>query len=117
MAERLATIIAALADGSDVDWHAADGGTGQRRRRVQTLRSIGSIISAHRTLQPLRRGDASPTPVTAPRTSPPDTSFGTWGSYVLVEHLGAGTSADVFRAYDPTLDRYIALKLLTPFHS
>jgi serine/threonine-protein kinase len=35
--------------------------------------------------------------------------------YELVEHVGRGATADVYKAYQPTLDRYVALKLLHRF--
>jgi len=36
------------------------------------------------------------------------------GRYVVLEHIGAGGLGDVHAAYDPQLDRKIALKLLRP---
>lgn len=118
MAERISKMLAALSDGQPVDWDAADQGSDRRRRRVRALRSLATVISAHRTIQPLRQGGNVPAPdAVSAAPAAGRASIGTWGPYVLVEHLGAGTSADVFRAYDPKLDRDIALKLLMPFHS
>ena len=118
MAERLGNLIGAISDGTPVDWDAAEAaaGGGRPQRRVGTLRALASVVSAHRTIQPLR--GSAPHEQRSPSASragqPP---LGTWGPYVLIEHLGSGTSADVFRAYDPKLDRDVALKLLTPFYS
>jgi len=36
------------------------------------------------------------------------------GRYRLVEPIGAGGMASVYRAYDPTLDRHVAIKILAP---
>ena len=42
----------------------------------------------------------------------PNPSPGRWGDLVLIEEVGAGTFGTVYRAYDPTLDQPVAVKLL-----
>ncbi|MFZ5916421.1 MAG: protein kinase domain-containing protein, partial [Chloroflexota bacterium] len=45
-----------------------------------------------------------------------DTWIGrTIGHYQIVEHLGKGGMAEVYKAYQPALDRYVAVKILHPF--
>jgi predicted Ser/Thr protein kinase len=39
----------------------------------------------------------------------------TIGKYRVVEHLGRGGMAEVYKAYQPSLDRYVALKLMHAF--
>ena len=39
----------------------------------------------------------------------------TIGKYRIVEHLGRGGMAEVYKAYQPNLDRYVALKLMHAF--
>lgn len=36
------------------------------------------------------------------------------GHYQVLDLLGRGTMAEVFRAYDPRLDRMVAIKRITP---
>jgi serine/threonine protein kinase/Flp pilus assembly protein TadD len=37
-----------------------------------------------------------------------------WGPFELLERVGRGSFGEVFRAFDPTLQRHVALKLLLP---
>jgi hypothetical protein len=39
------------------------------------------------------------------------------GQYRIVEQIGAGGMATVFKAYQPGLDRYVAIKVLPPLHA
>jgi eukaryotic-like serine/threonine-protein kinase len=39
------------------------------------------------------------------------------GQFRIVEHIGAGGMASVFKAYQPTLDRYVAVKVLPAYHA
>jgi predicted Ser/Thr protein kinase len=39
----------------------------------------------------------------------------TIGKYRIIEHLGRGGMAEVYKAYQPSLDRYVALKLMHAF--
>ncbi len=39
------------------------------------------------------------------------------GQFRVVERIGAGGMATVFKAYQPTLDRYVAIKVLPPHHA
>ena len=45
---------------------------------------------------------------------PPGSSL---GRYVLIEQIGRGGMATVFRAHDPNLDRHVAIKVLPSFHN
>ena len=37
-----------------------------------------------------------------------------FGKYLLLDKIGAGGMATVYKAYDPDTDRYVALKVLPP---
>ena len=39
------------------------------------------------------------------------------GQFRIVERIGAGGMATVFKAYQPTLDRYVAIKVLPSYHA
>src|SRR5437660_8686322 len=39
------------------------------------------------------------------------------GQFRIVAHIGAGGMATVFKAYQPTLDRYVAIKVLPAYHA
>src|SRR5579883_1611906 len=39
------------------------------------------------------------------------------GQFRIVDRIGAGGMATVFKAYQPTLDRYVAIKVLPAYHA
>ena len=41
----------------------------------------------------------------------------TMGQYQIIEEIGVGGMASVFKAYQPGLDRYVALKILPPLYA
>lgn len=41
----------------------------------------------------------------------------TLGQYQIIEQIGMGGMATVFKAFQPGLDRYVAIKVLPPFHA
>ena len=41
----------------------------------------------------------------------------TLGQYRIIEQIGTGGMATVFKAYQPSLDRYVAVKVLPPFYA
>jgi serine/threonine protein kinase/Flp pilus assembly protein TadD len=98
----LAEVAASVADGESVDWTAAHTRLAERERRlIPHLRLVQSIAQLHRTL-----------PVEDDEESVEVSAVRRWGSLVLLDRLGEGTSGEVYRAWDARLHRDVALKLL-----
>ena len=87
-------LVEAISDGAAPDWSAAAARGGAR---IDALRDLEKIAVFHRDLQ---RGAE---PVAAPES---------WGDLKVLTRLGSGAQADVFRAWDPGLEREVALKLM-----
>lgn len=116
-AERLIDVAAAVSDGCVVDWGRAESESGEAERHlVGHLRVIEQIASVHAGLPPVAAFERSlhdsllnETATAAPE---PAETPARWGPLTIVEKIGSGTYADVYRARDPRLDRPVALKLL-----
>jgi eukaryotic-like serine/threonine-protein kinase len=109
---RLDALLESVADGSDVDWDAAEAAADEGQRRiVRNLRLVASIANVHRTTS-----DEIPEAGTAAllHTAPAGRAIPRWGHLLLLETIGEGAFGEVYRARDPWLDRQVALKLLKP---
>jgi len=89
-----------VSDSSRVDWAAAEAKAVNRQEAelVSALKEIERVAEVHRTL---RRAEGT-LDADAPRR---------WGHLELLEKIGEGASAEVFRARDTILEREVALKL------
>jgi len=103
---RLTDLAGAILDNAPVDWAAADSHvTDADRATVAELRVLAEIIELHRQVPGPR--DEPPAP-----GSPAPAGIGSWGGMTLLDQVGEGVFGEVFRAWDPHLDREVALKLL-----
>ncbi len=115
--ERLIDVAAAVSDGAVIDWGRTESEAAPADRHlVGHLRVLERVASVHAALPPVVAFERAlhdslwhPAAVAeAPRVDAP----ARWGPLTIVERLGSGTYADVYRARDPRLDRPVALKLL-----
>jgi eukaryotic-like serine/threonine-protein kinase len=86
----LLALAAAVADGSQVDWDAAESGasTPEERNVISQLRKLASLRSDH------------------------SSDVERWGPFEILQEIGHGSFGTVYLARDPRLGREVALKLL-----
>ena len=102
--ERIESIADSILDGHPVDWGSIEREPDDSDRTLlQQLRVVAAIARVHRTTSGR---------VGSPRVALTLSLPSKWGPLDVAEHIGAGAFADVYRAYDPRLDREVALKLL-----
>jgi tetratricopeptide (TPR) repeat protein len=109
--DRVSDIAAAVADGCPLDWDALESSApdGHERTAIHRLRAIArlgmelSLISLGGTAETCRLA-----PDDLGGIAPP----ATWGTLRILGKVGSGRFGDVYRAWDPALDREVALKIL-----
>ena len=92
--ERLLRLAEAIADGTQVDWQQAVANDPGSSDSIGALRVLESLGAAH-----------------TPPPSPPLPA--SWGPLSIQEKIGEGAMGEVDRAFDPSLQRHVALKLLS----
>lgn len=106
---RLIEIAGAVADGDPVDWEAAapdprDSGAFER------LHLLESVAAAYRAARETAGAEEGLVPGSGPEATQPVVLF-TWGHLQVLQKLGEGSFGEVYRAFDPVLERDVALKL------
>jgi serine/threonine protein kinase/Tfp pilus assembly protein PilF len=100
-------IASSVADGSSIDWEERSAGLSSRERRlISHLRIVDAVAHLYRSL-PQDEIDAGDDDERSAAPAGPR-----WGRLILLDRIGRGASADVFRAWDVDLEREVALKLL-----
>lgn len=101
----LLAILRRLAERDRVNWESVESSQQEDSFRgiARELQVVDEIAKFHRTLQDSVDLEASSSSLNQPRT---------WGPLTLLEHVGRGSFADIYRALDTRLDREVALKLL-----
>lgn len=123
----LLLLAGSVSDGDEVDWSDAEkrSSSDEARRIVRNLRLLSSLSSFHRAADSADTRDrprhghetgdtvslldepALSRPVALPTDAPRS-----WGGFEIRAKIGEGSYGEVFRAWDPKLQRDVALKLL-----
>lgn len=98
--DRLVAVASAVADRTPVDWEQEQGRTPEHARLLVRLSEIAALQEAHERLA-----------AAASTNAPGARELFRWGVLQVIEPIGSGSFADVYRAWDPTLEREVALKL------
>ena len=98
-------LLASISDGASTDWdQELLQSPAAQRTQVVALRDIANIAAFNRGLQ--RGPDPFVSDANGASTVPRQ-----WGHLMLLDRLGAGSQAEVHRAWDSVLQREVALKL------
>lgn len=97
----LLDIADAVAEGREVDWVAVRRQHPELADEIDNLRALESLASRFAQLE----ADDDDSTVASPPAG------GAWGHLKLHERIAAGSFGEVWRAFDPVLQREVALKL------
>ena len=115
--ETLRQLAAAVADGQQVDWSAVtdDPELAAKLHKLRVIENISQLYhSASERVEVNELADCKVENRAAAdaHVPPPRAPKSKWGEHVLLERVGCGSFGDVYRAYDPSLRRHVAIKLL-----
>ncbi|MCA1563957.1 MAG: hypothetical protein LC804_28160 [Acidobacteria bacterium] len=98
----------AIADGCQPDWNSAES-SASADRELALIRHMRAVSQIGRVRATLYTTGLVTGLIEFPVALQPGTR---WGSLRILEKVGRGHFGDVYRAWDPTLDREVALKIL-----
>ena len=115
----LVDVAASVADGNPVDWNAVQlRDQPADQRLIRHLRLVESIANLHRSIPSPVKDDDLESDIAVASANHDRAQLATpgtgphWGRLTLLDRIGQGTSGEVYRAFDTTLHREVALKLL-----
>jgi hypothetical protein len=112
----LEQVVQDIADGSPVDWDLCDSRAQEPEDReyLKWLRVLGNIAELHRSdhvpADPLERSRSADAAAAADAAA--EAPVRMWGRFRLEQKVGEGSFGSVYRAWDPQLEREIAIKIL-----
>ena len=102
-----AELAAAVLDGTPIDWSRPESqASDDDRQLLEQLRLLSAVADTHRHYREPTASVAGSSAEDVRHDGPH------WGRLQVLERIGGGTSGVVYRAWDPRLERDVALKLI-----
>ncbi len=92
-----------VADCGPVDWEAEGAEHPREREVIEQLRVVACVAEAHSSLDATSGEEDDTRPISRALES--------WGALRVLERIGRGGFGEIYRAFDPVLQREVALKL------